>query len=70
MVIVGNDMKQDHIYSRVYSNNKGHISPMQKSLLPWYQASNASLSFLLGKTETTLADLGRDESDGMCVTGR
>lgn len=70
MVIVGNDTKQDHIYSRMYSNNKGQISPMQKSRLPWYQPSIASLSFLLGKTETTLADSGCDESDGMCVTRR
>lgn len=70
MVIVGNDMKQDYIYSRRYSNNKGQISPMQKSQLPWYQPSNASFSFLLGKTETTLADWGCDESDGKCVTGK
>lgn len=61
-------MKQDHIYSRMYFNNKGQISPMQK--LPWYQPSIAFLSFLLGKTETTLADSGRDESDAMCVTHR
>lgn len=70
MVIVGNDTKQDHIYSRMYSNNKGQISPMQKSRFPWYQPSIASLSFLLGKTETTRADSGCDESDGMCVTRR
>lgn len=69
MLIVGNDTKQDHIYSRMYSNNKGQISPMQKSRLPWYQPSIASLSFLLGKTETTRADSGCDESDGMFGRG-
>lgn len=70
MVIVGSDMKQDRISSRMYSSNKDQISPMQKSRLPWWQPSIASLSFLLGETETALADSGRDESDGMCVTRR
>lgn len=70
MVIVGNDMKQARISSRMYSSNKDQISPMQKSRLPWCQPSIASLSFLLGETETALADSGPDESDGMCITRR